>query len=437
MAQRKKSRTRLNPVELIIRKRDGGRLDGGEIRALVDGFVAGEVADYQMSAWLMAAFLRGLDDAETVALTDAMLHSGDVLTLASVKAPRVDKHSTGGVGDKVSICLAPLVAACGVAVPMISGRGLGHTGGTLDKLEAIPGYRVDLDAKRFEQVVRQVGTCMIGQTDRLAPADRRIYALRDVTGTVECIPLIVASILSKKLASGAAAIVFDVKTGNGAFLAEPEAADELARQLVFVSTDLGTRASALVTDMSQPLGDWVGHAAEVREALDCLGGAGPEETVELTARLAAELGDLLGVDLSAERVREVLRSGRAREVFARWAVAQGAEAAWFERPLLPLAPVERVIEARRSGVLAMVAARQLGLLLGEAGGSRKAVGADLDRGVALRYVARLGRRVEAGEEIARVYLRRDDGGLVERFAACFRIADEGEAPPLVHKRVVA
>ena len=217
MVQRKKSSAeRLNPVELIIKKRDGGQLDGGEIRSLVDGFVAGEVADYQMSAWLMAAFLCGLDDAETVALTDAMLHSGDVLTLKSVKAPRVDKHSTGGVGDKVSICLAPLVAACDVAVPMISGRGLGHTGGTLDKLEAIPGYKVGLDAKRFEQVVRQVGTSMIGQTDRLAPADRRIYALRDVTGTVECIPLIVASILSKKLAEGIDGLVLDVKVGRGA-----------------------------------------------------------------------------------------------------------------------------------------------------------------------------------------------------------------------------
>ena len=426
-----------DPYRILADLRSGRVLEGPDLEAVAQGATDGSWSDAQLGAFLMGVAVRGLDESLTRDLTLAMLESGERWELAREIPTLADKHSTGGVGDKVSIVLAPLLAACDVPVVMLTGRGLGHTGGTADKLESIPGLRQSLDRAGAIRLLRETGMALGLATAGIAPADRKLYALRDRTATVDSLPLIVASILSKKLASGAAAIVFDVKTGNGAFLAEPEAADELARQLVFVSTDLGTRASALVTDMSQPLGDWVGHAAEVREALDCLGGAGPEETVELTARLAAELGDLLGVDLSAERVREVLRSGRAREVFARWAVAQGAEAAWFERPLLPLAPVERVIEARRSGVLATVAARQLGLLLGEAGGSRKAVGADLDRGVALRYVARLGRRVEAGEEIARVYLRREDGGLVERFAACFRIADEGEAPPLVRKRIVA
>ncbi len=426
-----------DPYRILADLRSGRALEGPDLEAVAQGATDGSWTDAQLGAFLMGVAVRGLDESRTRDLTLAMLESGERWELSREIPTLADKHSTGGVGDKVSIVLAPVLAACDVPVVMLTGRGLGHTGGTADKLESIPGLRQSLDRAGAIRLLRETGMALGLATAGIAPADRKLYALRDRTATVDSLPLIVASILSKKLASGAAAIVFDVKTGNGAFLAEPEAADELARQLVFVATDLGTRASALVTDMSQPLGDWVGHAAEVREALDCLGGAGPEETVELTARLAAELGDLLGVDLSEKRVREVLRSGRAREVFARWAVAQGAEAAWFERPLLPLAPVERVIEARRSGVLATVAARQLGLLLGEAGGSRKAVGADLDRGVALRYVARLGRRVEAGEEIARVYLRREDGGLVERFAACFRIADEGVAPPLVRKRVVA
>ncbi|HEY2733108.1 MAG TPA: thymidine phosphorylase, partial [Polyangiales bacterium] len=243
-----------NPLSIIGDKRDGRAHSPDEIARFIAEFMAGNVADYQMSAWLMAAFLRGLNDAETVALTEAMLHSGKILDLPSVKAPKIDKHSTGGVGDKISICLAPLVAACGVAVPMISGRGLGHTGGTLDKLEAIPGYRVALDAKRFERTVREIGVSMIGQTAELAPADRRIYALRDVTATVECIPLIVASILSKKLAAGIDGLVLDVKVGNGAFMKDLRAARILAKALVRVGTRAKKRVVALLSDMNQPLG---------------------------------------------------------------------------------------------------------------------------------------------------------------------------------------
>ncbi|HVY49628.1 MAG TPA: thymidine phosphorylase, partial [Minicystis sp.] len=262
-------------VELIAKKRDGHRLSDAEITRLVDAHGKGELADYQMTAWLMAVYFRGMDDGETVALTRAMLHSGDVLDLSDVPGKKVDKHSTGGVGDKVSIALAPLVAACGVKVPMVSGRGLGHTGGTLDKLEAIPGFSVTLDEDAFRRTVRDVGCCMIGQTARIAPADKRMYALRDVTATVESIPLIVASILSKKLAEGIDGLVLDVKVGRGAFMKTERDARALATALVRVGTAAGKRVVALLTDMDAPLGRAVGNAVETREAIELLHGRAP------------------------------------------------------------------------------------------------------------------------------------------------------------------
>jgi len=268
----------MNPVALIAKKRDNQSLTRSEIDYLVQGLLKGEVADYQMSAWLMAAWLRGLSEEETLSLTEAMLHSGKVLALPTVKGPRIDKHSTGGVGDKISICLAPLVAACGVYVPMISGRGLGHTGGTLDKLEAISGYQTRLDVKQFERIVRTVGTSMIGQTDELAPADRRIYALRDVTATVESVPLITASILSKKLAEGIDGLVLDVKVGRGAFMSTLKAARELANSLVRVGTLAGKRVSALLTNMDAPIGRTIGNALETREAIEVLCNRGPSDS---------------------------------------------------------------------------------------------------------------------------------------------------------------
>ena len=269
-------------VEIIAAKRDGEALPSAEIASLVEGLGRGDLADYQMAAWLMAVYFRGLDDAETVALTQAMLGSGRVLELAGVPGVKVDKHSTGGVGDKVSIALAPLVAACGVPVPMVSGRGLGHTGGTLDKLEAIPGFRTQLSAADFARIVGEVGCCMIGQTAEIAPADRRIYALRDVTATVECIPLIVASILSKKLAEGIDALVLDVKVGRGAFMKDLPRATALAEALVRVGTQAAKSVVGLLTDMESPLGAAVGNAVETREALDVLAGGGPADLVECT-----------------------------------------------------------------------------------------------------------------------------------------------------------
>ena len=426
-----------DPYRILGDLRAGRALEGADLEAVARGAAAGTWSDAQLGAFLMGAAIRGLDAERTRALTLAMLDSGERWELSREQPRLADKHSTGGVGDKVSIVLAPLLAACDVPVVMLTGRGLGHTGGTADKLESIPGLRQELDRATAARLLAETGIALGLATAGVAPADRKLYALRDRTATVDSLPLIVASILSKKLASGAAAIAFDVKCGDGAFLSDPALSRELATQLVEVARALGTPASALITDMSQPLGDWSGHAAEVREALDCLEGGGAEETVALTLALAAELGGLLGVDLGAARCRAALGSGRARERFVRWAVAQGASAAWFERPELPLAPVERVLVAPRAGVLERVATRQLGLLLGEAGGARRSVGADLDRGIALRYRARLGRRLESGEELARVYLRRADADLEARFAACFAIGEEGSAPPLVAGRVPA
>ncbi|MGH7270838.1 MAG: thymidine phosphorylase, partial [Polyangiaceae bacterium] len=281
-------------VEIIAAKRDGVAGEAGDIQRLVGALMTGQLADYQMAAWLMAVFFRGLSDDETAELTGAMLRSGRVLDLGDIPGIKVDKHSTGGVGDKVSIALAPLVAACGVPVPMVSGRGLGHTGGTLDKLEAIAGFRTDLDAGDFARIVARVGCCMIGQTAEIAPADKRVYALRDVTATVESVPLIVASILSKKLAEGIDALVLDVKVGRGAFMKDGASARVLAEALVRVGTRSGKRVSALLTDMEAPLGAAVGNAVETREALDVLAGGGPADVVECTMLLGVEMLKLGG-----------------------------------------------------------------------------------------------------------------------------------------------
>lgn len=383
----------------------------------------------------MGAVLRELDEEQTLAFTRAMLESGEQWHLRDALGTIGDKHSTGGVGDKTSLVLAPLAAAAGLPMAMLTGRGLGHTGGTADKLEAIPGFEQELSRERVLELLSGCGIALGVATAGIAPADRKLYSLRDRTATVDSLPLMVASILSKKLATGASAIVFDVKVGDAAFLPELDRALELAARLVGITRDLGVAASALLSDMDQPLGDWVGHAAEVREVLDCLEGRGPKETVELTIALALELSESLGLGWSEASLTALLASGAPRERFARWAVEQGAEASWFDAPELPLAPVERVLVAPRGGVVARVETRRLGLLLAEAGASRRAIGADLDLGVALRYSTRLGRRVEEGEEIARLYLRREDPALVERFASCFHVEDVGLAAPLLHGRL--
>ena len=423
------------PYRILERKRAGMRLDPEEIGSVARGATDGSWSEGQLAAFLMAAAIRGLDGEETRALTLAMRDSGEVWDLRS-EVPRLcDKHSTGGVGDKVSLVIAPLLASCGLPVFMLAGRGLGHTGGTIDKLESVPGIDLGLDRARCLGLLGRCRMAIGGATAGIAPADRRLYALRDVTATVDSIPLIIASILSKKLATGPAAVVFDVKTGNGAFLPELDRTLELARGLVETARALGTQASCLVTDMSQPLGRWAGHAAEVRESLDALAGEGPEDLMEVTYALAAEVARLAGHPLERREMESAIASGCAREAFERWAALQGADPAWLREPRFDLAPVVRPLLARRSGTLAAVDVRQLGLLLVEAGGGRAHPGDAIDHGISLETRVRLGQEVAAGEELARVYLRREDERLVEAFAACYTVGERGEAPPLIAARV--
>ena len=430
-------------VELLSAKRDGQTLQPGEVGRLIRDFQAGIVADYQLSAFLMAAYLRGLDDAETVALTEAMLHSGRVLDLSSVPGLKVDKHSTGGVGDKVSICLAPLVAACGVPVPMVSGRGLGHTGGTLDKLEAIPGFRTDLPTEDFIRIVGEVGTCMIGQTRDIAPADKRIYALRDVTATVECIPLIVASILSKKLAEGIDGLVLDVKVGRGAFMKDEARARTLAEALVRVGSRAGKKVVALLTRMDSPMGREVGNASETREALEVLHGKGPEDLVECTLRLGAEMLVLGQRAASAEDAMRMLEgaieSGAALRTMEKMVEAQGGDARVVADPSrLELAPVKVEIPSPRGGFVTRIDALEIGLTGVAMGAGRTRADQAVDPGVGLTITRKPGERVSRGEALAILHVRsRDDASrLASRVASAWTVGDSApEALPLVVGRI--
>jgi pyrimidine-nucleoside phosphorylase len=395
-------------VDLIMKKRDGGILAPEEIDFLVGGFTSGEIPDYQFAALLMAIVLKGMSPTETARLTHAMIASGDVVDLEGVPGPLVDKHSTGGVGDKISLVLAPLAAACGLRVPMMSGRSLGHTGGTLDKLESIPGYRTDLSAERFREALLRNGYAMIGQSETVVPADRRMYALRDVTGTVESIPLITASIMSKKFAEGAQALLFDVKTGAGAFMKTREQARGLARSLVATGHDLGRGVAALITDMDQPLGMKIGNFLEVEESIDCLRGAGPADEVNLTCRQAGWmvfLGGLAADPDAGERLaRRKLADGSAWERFVRNVELQGGDVECVLHPGKgPHASINRPLKAAREGFVARIDAYKLGVasvILG-AGRSRKE-----DRvlpGVGITLLRTQGDRVSAGDELAIVH----------------------------------
>jgi pyrimidine-nucleoside phosphorylase len=430
----------LRPVDLIIKKRDGAELGEEEIEFLVQGIARGEIPDYQAAAFLMAVVCRGMSDAETARLTRAMIRSGEVIDLSRVGGPLVDKHSTGGVGDKVSLLLAPLAAACGLRVPMMSGRSLGHTGGTLDKLESIPGYRTDLPPARFVEGIERIGFAMIGQSDTVVPADRRLYALRDVTGTVESVPLITASILSKKFAEGASALVFDVKTGSGAFMQRPEQARELAVSLVRAAGELGRRAAALITDMDQPLGRTVGNFLEVEEAVGCLQGRGPADLEALTLRLAGwmlALGGLCPDPDEGERIaRTRLADGSAWRRFLANVEFQGGDVqALLDPRRSPRARLSRPVTTREEGYVERVDARSIGVagvVLG-AGRSRKE-----DRvlpGVGVTLLKVRGDRVRANDELALVHA--DDEGRLEEarrlVAGAYAI---GEAPPPDHPLVI-
>ncbi|HEY7953918.1 MAG TPA: thymidine phosphorylase [Polyangia bacterium] len=392
----------MNAVEMIRRKRDGQELAAEDVRAFVRGYTDGAIPDYQAAALLMAIYFRGLGGAELDALTLAMLHSGEVVDLSDLAGAKVDKHSTGGVGDKISLHLAPAVAACGVKVPMISGRGLGHTGGTLDKLEAIPGFSVDLTVERFREVLSDCGMALIGQTAKLAPADKKLYALRDVTGTVESIPLIAASIMSKKLAEGIDGLVLDVKVGSGAFMKTAEEARKLAATLVDIGRRAGKKVAALITDMDQPLGRWVGNAVEVQESIEVLSGRGEPDLVELTLALGAEMLRLGGaaetVEEGRDKIAAVLKDGSALERFRRCVELQGGELpvstrGWFAEDTARVATPQ-------AGYVTRIDAEAVGLSAIALGAGRLRKEDAIDPSTWIWLKKKVGEPVELGEDLA-------------------------------------
>jgi thymidine phosphorylase len=414
------------PQEIIRRKRDGGALSAAEIAFFVEGLTAGRIGDDQAAALAMAVFFRGMTVAERVALTEAMRDSGEVLRW-DLPGPVVDKHSTGGVGDNVSLMLAPALAACGAYVPMISGRGLGHTGGTLDKLDSVPGYATQPDAETFRRVVRETGAAIIGQTADLAPADRRFYAIRDVTATVESVDLITASILSKKLAAGLDALVLDVKCGSGAFMATPADADALARSLVGVANGAGCRTAALLTDMDEPLASAAGNAVEVVNACAFLTGREVDPRLwDVTVALGGEALALAGLAPDAARggasIAAALESGRAAERFARMVAALGGPADLLDRfaEILPAAPVVRDVAPRTEGVVTRIDTRHLGLAVIELGGGRRRASDRVDPAVGFDRLAALGTHVDADAPLGRVHARTVEDA--ERAAAALRAA---------------
>ncbi|MGN6106042.1 MAG: thymidine phosphorylase [Kofleriaceae bacterium] len=389
------------PVQLIRKKREGGVLSDDELRAFIAGITDGTIPDYQAAAMLMAIFFRGLDHGELAAWADAMTRSGDVLDLSAIARAKVDKHSTGGVGDKISIPLAPAVAACGVAVPMVSGRGLGHTGGTLDKLESIPGFRVDLSVPRFTELVDELGVCLIGQTERIAPADKRLYALRDVTATVESLPLIASSIMSKKLAEGIDGLVIDCKVGRGAFMKTIERARELCDLMRAIGVRAGKRITCVLTDMDAPIGRTIGNALEIRESIEVLRGGGPSDTRELTHVLGGEMLVLGGAarDFAEGRARieRVLGDGSALEVFRKLVEAQGGDPRVCDSPgsVLPRAP-HRDELALRPGRIVGIDSEALGIAALILGAGRRIKEDAIDPGAGLVIDAYLGEVIEPG-----------------------------------------
>jgi pyrimidine-nucleoside phosphorylase len=406
------SESRFRIIDLIRKKRDGGALSAAEIAYLVEGYTQGSIPDYQMAAWLMAVVLRGMTREETAALTDAMLHSGEVLDLSFLPARKVDKHSTGGVGDKTSLVLAPLVAAGGLFVPMISGRGLGHTGGTLDKLESIPGFRVDLPVPEFHRVLKACGCAMIGQTEKIAPADRKLYALRDVTGTVESPYLICASIMSKKLAEGTDALVLDVKTGSGAFMKTEEDAVFLAELMVETGERMGKQMAALITDMNQPLGRMVGNALEVQECIEVLHGGGPADLRELSLELAAWMFYLGGVSKAVAQgkqlAEQILASGQAFDRFRHMVELQGGDISAIEDPTRLPGTDHRVnVPSPKDGYVTAIACDQVGTACVILGGGRERKEDSVDASVGVEVHKKIGDKVATGEPLCTIHCHSD------------------------------
>lgn len=434
----------MRAVDLIRKKRDGHALNAVEINWLIEAIAKGEIEQYQWSALLMAVLWRGMTPDETTALTFAMMHSGTVVDLSVIPGPKIDKHSTGGVGDKTSLILAPIAAACGVMVPMVSGRGLGHTGGTLDKLEAIPGFRTDLDLDRYRAVLAECGLVLIGQTAEIAPADKYLYSLRDATATVESIPLISASIMSKKLAEGIDGLVLDVKTGNGAFMERLDDARTLAETMCAIGRGLRKKMVALITRMDEPLGRAAGNAIEIAECIQCLRGGGPPDLVHLSVELAAEMILLSAradtVTEAREMARRAIADGSALERFRRVVAAQGGDPSAIDDPSrLPAAPLHMEVLAPRAGYLHAVRARPIGHAVMLLGAGRNRVGAPIDPAVGVVLHKKRGDRVERNEPLCTV-LASDESRARELalpiLANAYAIGDEPvKVPNLIVERL--
>ncbi len=431
----------MNVVELIRKKRSGVSLPRAELQHLITGYVAGTIPDYQMSAFLMACFFQGMSEEEMMTFTELMLRSGEVIDLSDIPGVKVDKHSTGGVGDKVSLILAPLVAACGVPVPMISGRGLGHTGGTLDKLESIPGFRTNLSVPEYKDVIRRIGLVMIGQTERIAPADRKMYALRDVTGTVECIPLIAGSIMSKKLAEGIDALVLDIKTGRGAFMPTRERSIELAQALVKVGTAFGKQTVGYITSMDEPLGKAIGNWLEVVECVECMRGnaAIAPDLTEVTLLLSGTMvylgGKAASVADGVAQCTAALRDGKAYAKFLELVEAQGGNADAIEHlASYPVAQHSFDVKAGADGYVQSIDSLELGLTSIQLGAGRQTVDDRIDPKAGIILRKKVGDPVEAGEPLAIVYTDRESviTGARERIAKAFVVGSQRiTAAPLV------
>jgi len=431
----------MNALEIIGKKRDGLELSRDEFSAFIEGYLGGEIPPYQLSAFLMAVFLRGMSLSETVALTDIMVSSGEVITFPSDSENLIDKHSTGGVGDKVSLVLLPIAVACGLKIPMISGRALGFTGGTLDKLESIPGFRTALSRDEIVEMVDVVGGCFASQTEDLVPADRELYAMRDATATVESLPLIVSSILSKKIAEGVSGVVIDVKCGRGAFMSDLERARKLAGLLESVGSELSFRVKTVVSSMDQPLGRAVGNALEVEESVRMLmGGSGPDDLEELTHRLVGEMLILSGEEKELSKAiassKSALADGRAFEVFKRIVDVQGGKLDFESSGFgLPGSRVTRVVESEQKGYISAIDARVIGETLREIGGGRYRKEDTIDHSCGFVFYRKVGEYVEAGEPLFEVHAR-DEGSTcmaIERIKSAIRLSPEPpvDIPPLI------
>lgn len=433
----------MKTVDLIRKKRDGEKLSREEIQFLIDGYVGGEIPDYQVSALLMAVYFKGMDDEETAILTDIMANSGTMLDLSKMKGFPVDKHSTGGVGDTTSLVLIPLLAAAGLTVAKLSGRSLGHTGGTIDKLESIPGFRTDLSREEFLSLVERTGLALADHTEDMVPADRLLYELRDVTSTVDSLPLIVSSIMSKKIAGGARGIVIDVKTGSGAFLKKLEDSRHLAQALVAIGVHLGRKISALITDMSQPLGYMVGNALEVREAIDTLQGHGPQDLEDLCCALGAELvlfsGELSDHSEATEHLRKLLHDGSALEKFVQMVKNQGGNPAVVDDlNLLPTASKQIEVPAPQTGIVANLDALSIGRAANLLGAGRFTKDDVIDPAVGIEVVRKVGEHVNKGEPLAILHVNSEANleQAKQMVVQAYTIADdEVNAPKLIVERV--